>query len=433
MKSGESIFGYALRLARENAQNSLSGFFKNIECAAQFIKFDQYFSPTLAQKLHELTGHSIADNVAYPHNLYKGYLMTTPVICPKCIIADGIHKVEWQYEYTTYCFEHKNDLIGRCRNCDIELTWSFYLLKGQCHRCERDLSEDCLELPVPISSVKQRELSGDELLSYLDQLTDRIKRQRRPYDLMKEPKYSGGLRFEWSKLVREASEQMERGIRLPSPYVLLFHDSCYPFMDEYYLPDFYRFAKLDDRLSRDVDDAKYYVDARSLSFHLGIAEYDVKKVIEKKLVKPVKQKGWTRTYFDYRDWDKLLRAVKKSNENLTELEVAMEDASFLWSKPTYLLIGILTGKVAVKVADASIPSFKGILVDRVSAHDWYKQNAVLKHKIVITVSEAAKIMGRSNNFVYRLIDRKKLKSITANDHNKSVCVDSLTAYLETGN
>ena len=429
IKENESLIGYAMRLADENAQMSFSRFLKNSDCFSQHLGFSSIFLAPLVVKLSKRTGHAIAIDSNFIDTESKCDWLESPSICPKCIEADGIHRTEWQYKYNTYCFVHGNDLMTRCKTCDKELTWNLSLLKGYCHRCMSSLSEDCNTIAPPVAALKQRELSGEALSNYVDKLRARIKRQRRPYDLEIGSGFSGELRFEWAKLVREASEHMERGINLPEPYTMLFGHGCYPTMDEYYLPTFYRFAKNNDRKSEDIYDTRYYVDVSLLSFYSGLNEYDLRTIIDTGIIKHVKRKGWTHDYFDYRDWHRLLKQVRTGTDNLVSLTDAMQDASMLWSKPFYLLTGILKGRVAVQLSAAYSPSFKDMKVDRASAHYWYRKNAVLRRETLVRVSEAAKIMGRSNSHVHKLIETKKLEFWTSNDGHKSVSVTSLNAYL----
>jgi hypothetical protein len=429
IKKNESVIGYAMRLAEENAQMSFSRFLKNNDCYSQFLSFSSIFLKPLVEMLSIRTGHSIALDSNFEDIESKSDWLNSPSLCPKCIKTDGIHRTNWQYKYNSYCFEHRNDLMTRCKTCNKELTWNISLLKGYCHRCKSDLSDDCIAIDPPILALKQLTLSGDELTNYIDKLRTRVERQRRPFDLLMDYGFSGEVRYEWGKLVREASEQMEQGINLPTPYTMLFTHGCYPVMDEYYLPSFYRFSKKHQRESEDIYDTRYYVDLPFLSFYLGLSEYDLKIIINTGLIKDVERKGWTHSYFDYRDWHRLLEQVRTGTDNLVSLADAMKDAGMLWSKPIYLLTGILKGKVAVQLSNIQSPSFKDMKVDRASAHYWYRKNAVLKKETLVMVSDAAKIMGRSNSYVYQLIEAKKLESWTSNHGHKSVSVESLDKYL----
>ncbi|MEI8646993.1 hypothetical protein P4S73_02210 [Paraglaciecola sp. Hal342] len=85
IKENESLIGYAMRLADENAQMSFSRFLKNSDCFSQHLGFSSIFLAPLVVKLSKRTGHAIAIDSNFIDTESKCDWLESPQYAPNAL------------------------------------------------------------------------------------------------------------------------------------------------------------------------------------------------------------------------------------------------------------------------------------------------------------------------------------------------------------
>lgn len=160
-EAGESLYGWALRLAEANGYRGAKSIFSLLKAVPASVVRKQ-------DRLAQLVGGSPDDFKAYTTEqnaaLYYGgelglgwqyFSAKQPKACPACLAEEGILKSVWNLKIWRYCPEHSCKLISVCPFC------SKPLVRGQraVYRCGNpSCSEDLgrairIEIPKHIESI----------------------------------------------------------------------------------------------------------------------------------------------------------------------------------------------------------------------------------------------------------------------------------------
>lgn len=216
-REGESLPGYAVRLARANGWTSSGAFLRALGLPNR--AFEPARERECIETLHGYTAHRellevhrflpfgsrafTRDELRTFRNLY----FAEPRVCPSCVADSGTHQASWQYLPLTHCLRHHQPLLNACPRCATAVKWDRVLIPG-CQHCgfrwyeHRAASESVL----PAYFDAFRRLRTHSLrCEFLRDLTAAAQRTIRPYDGILEPcEHPPSLGDAWTEVLGTA-------------------------------------------------------------------------------------------------------------------------------------------------------------------------------------------------------------------------------------
>jgi hypothetical protein len=139
--SGESFYGYILRLTQWNNYNRVSWILNRVGIPFSSVNGRKFEGSVNLLPLARLTGSDLKElmsllytgtnlrskktgfffgNFLSPYRIRK----SSPKLCPLCLVEVDYHRKIWDLAYVTSCPVHKCLLLDTCPGCSRRITWA---------------------------------------------------------------------------------------------------------------------------------------------------------------------------------------------------------------------------------------------------------------------------------------------------------------------
>jgi hypothetical protein len=209
---GESLPGYATRLAEANVWDDAASMFKDMG-SGSFIRQLKDLDK-LKHSIRELTGSPLAklsmDDEKFSALTYddsrcfKNIRALAPRVCSKCIDETQVLLDCWQLHGFDICLKHNTPLLSQCPNCKCSFDWHSSLLQNECNHCYFKLGLSSVLGDTPAYLTQLLKYGPKKQKLFLKDLFLCSQRITRPFDSFFEKYERPNQEINWSDILESA-------------------------------------------------------------------------------------------------------------------------------------------------------------------------------------------------------------------------------------